>query len=273
MKKTWTGWGPTADQPEQHYLIEPRHLAGGGDIRYVTEYLRASGWTDRSYKGGQPVVFDSPDRTVRIGYDPHAMPGGWTVSGQATGEHQPAWHATLTTAVPVEVVAGLTDALTKPRSAHAPNPWAPLEEHGWETERGQHFTAVSPDRNAWLQYHQNEAGKAHWWAGARTEHGRAWDAVFTPTTPMHLIETFSAALADPQPVMRPRGHVPTSKWIRTTSVSVRPSELGAWQQARITAARAATWARHSWASTRPRIRKPASGARPDAAVGGARARR
>ncbi|MFG2996570.1 DUF317 domain-containing protein [Streptomyces sp. NPDC048340] len=269
MKKTWTGWGPTADQPEQHYLIEPRHLAGGGDIRYVTEYLRASGWTDRSYKGGLPMVFDSPDRTVRIGYDPHAMPGGWTISGQAA-EHQGEWHATLTTGVPVEIVAGLTDTLTKTRSAHAPNPWAPLEQNEWETERGQHFTAVSPDRNTWLQYHQNSPGQSHWWAGARTEHGRAWDAVFTSTTPMHLIEGFSAALADPTPVMRQRGHVPATKWIRTTSVSVRPSQLGAWQQTRITAARATTWARNSWAA-RQGNKAPATG--PYASASGTQQRR
>ncbi|MFI7356091.1 DUF317 domain-containing protein [Streptomyces avidinii] len=269
MKKQWTGWGPTADQPEQHYLVEPRHLAGGGDLRYVAEYLRASGWKDRSRTGG-PIVFDSPDRTIRIGFDPNGMPGGWTVSGQAVG-HQPAWHATLTTAVPVEVVAGFTDALTKPRSAHAPNPWAPLEEHGWETERGQHFTAVSPDRNAWLQYHQNEPGQAHWWAGARTEHGRTWDAVFTPTTPMHLIQGFSAALADPTPVMRPRGHIPATKWVRTTSVSVRPSQLGNWQQARITAARATTWARNSWAAARPSKHAPATS--PYTSAGGTQQKR
>lgn len=73
---------------------------------------------------------------------------------------------------------------------------------------------------------------------------------------MHLIEAFSAALADPQPVMRPRGNIPPSRWIRTTSVSVRPSEIGAWQQARIAAARAATWARNSWASSSPRARTP-----------------
>ncbi|MEU8678014.1 DUF317 domain-containing protein [Streptomyces sp. NPDC048560] len=270
MKKTWTGWGPTADQPQQHYLVEPRHLSGGGDLRFVAEYLRASGWKDISRTGG-PIVFDSPDRSVRVGFDPTAMPGGWTISGKAVGQ-QPAWHATFTTAVPIEIVAGFTDTLTKPRSAHAPNVWAPLEENGWETERDQHFTAVSPDRNAWLQYHQNqnEPGQAHWWAGARTEHGRAWDAVFTPTTPMHLIQGFSTALADPTPVMRPRGSVPASKWIRTTSVSVRPSELGGWQQARITAARAATWARNSWSAARPRQRTPAS---PYTAAGASKSRR
>jgi len=48
-----------------------------------------------------------------------------------------------------------------------------------------------------------------------------------------------------------------------------PSQLSAWQQTRITAARAATWARNSWAATHPRNRT----ARPHAATGSARARR
>ncbi|MER6516633.1 DUF317 domain-containing protein [Streptomyces sp. NPDC001553] len=267
MKKTWTGWGPAADQPQQHYLVEPRHLGGGGDLRFVAEYLRASGWKDISRTGG-PIVFDSPDHSVRVGFDPTSMPGGWTISGKAVGQ-QPAWHATFTTAVPIEIVAGFTDTLTKPRSAHAPNVWAPLEQNAWETSRVEekqqdpeqklvHFVAVAPDRNAWLQYHQDGLSQGHWWAGARTEHGRAWDAVFTSTTPLHLVQEFSAALSDPTPVLRPRGNVPATKWIRTTSVSVRPSELGAWQQARITAARAATWARNSWSAARPRQRTPSS---------------
>ncbi|MGW2597173.1 DUF317 domain-containing protein [Streptomyces klenkii] len=249
-KKEWAGWGQSGQQAEQHYLIEPRHLAGGGDLGHVTEFLRASGWQDRSSKAGVPVLFDSPDRTVRIGYDPHTQPGGWTIRGTATGQ-QEAWHATLGKQVPVEIVAGFTDALTRPRSAHAPNVWEPLQQHGWRTEQGQHVSAMSPDGNAFVQFHQDSQGQAYWWAAAQSEHGPAWNAVFTPTTPMHLVQAFTTALSDPQPVMRPRGHIPPTLRIRTTSVSVLPSQLSAWQQARITAARAATWARSSWASTRP----------------------
>ncbi|MDF3292402.1 DUF317 domain-containing protein [Streptomyces silvisoli] len=256
-KQQWAGWGPAGQQAEQHYLVEPRHLAGGGDLRHVTEYLRASGWKDKSKTGG-PIVFDSPDKSVRIGYDPFTQPGGWTIRGAATGQ-QEAWHATLGKQVPVEIVAGFTDALTRPRSAHAPNVWEPLQQHGWRTEAGQHFTAMSPDGNAFMQFHQSGPGQGFWYAGAQTEHGQAWNAVFTPTTPMHLVQAFSTALSDPQPVMRPRGHVPPSQRIRTTSVSVLPSQLSAWQQTRITAARAATWARSSFATNRSRT---SPGARP-----------
>lgn len=265
-RKQWTGWStPRAgdEQAEQHYLIEPRYLAGGGDLRHVTEYLRACGWRDKSKTGG-PVVFDSPDKSVRIGYDPFTQPGGWTIRGKRTA-HQEAWHATFGRQTPVEIVAGLTDALTTARTAHAPNVWEPLLDQGWKTERGRHFTARSPDGDAFVRFHQSGPGQAHWWAGARNEHGRMWEATFTPTTPMHLVRAFSTALADPQPVMRPLGHIPPSRRIRTTSVSVLPSQLAAWQQARITAARAATWARHSFAANRSRT---PPGARPYAGQSG-----
>ncbi|WP_329074951.1 DUF317 domain-containing protein [Streptomyces niveus] len=247
-KKQWAGWGP-GERPEQHYLVAPRHLAGGGDLRHVSEYLRASGWRDRSKTGG-PLVFDSPDRTVRVGYDPFVQPGGWTISGKRTPS-QDAWYATFGPRVPVEIVAGFTDALTESHAAHAPNVWQPLHWQGWSGERVPHVGMSSPDGTAFLQFHQSGPGQAMWWARAATEYGTAWHATFTPTTPMHLITAFTTALAHPDPVMRPRGHVPPSRHIRTRSMSVTPSQLRAWQQTRITAARATTWARNTAARRRP----------------------
>ncbi|WP_338676815.1 DUF317 domain-containing protein [Streptomyces sp. SCSIO 30461] len=264
-RKQSSGWGGS-EPAEQHYLVEPRHLAGGGDLRHVTEYLRASGWKDKSRTGG-PLVFDSPDGIIRVGYNPFVQPGGWTIRGKQTAT-RPGWHAVLSPQTPVEIVAGFTDALTRPRSAHAPHVWAPLEQNHWQTQRGQHVTAMSPDGNCFVRFHQSGPAQAHWWAGARDEHGRTWDATFTSTTPMHLVQAFTTALADPLPVMRPRGNVPPTRQVRTTSVSVRPSELAAWQQARITAARAATWARNSTRRTRPRTT-----ARPHTTAGSARTRR
>ncbi|MGX4693726.1 DUF317 domain-containing protein [Streptomyces sp. JNUCC 63] len=258
-------WGP-GEQPEQHYLVEPRALAGGGDLRHVSEFLRASGWRDKSKKDG-PLIMESPDRTVRISYDPHMLPGGWTIHGTAQGQ-QAEWWAVLGRQTPVEIVAGLTDALTRPRSAHAPNVWAPLEEQHWQTRpEGRHYTATSPDGAAWMHFRQDPNGNAMWWSGARDRQGNGWTAQFTPSTPMHLVQAFSAALASPEPVMRPRGRVPHSAQIRTTSVSVLPSQLSAWQQARVAAARAATWTRN-WNANRPRTT-----VRPHAHAGAARARR
>ncbi|CAM5243280.1 hypothetical protein SHIRM173S_09195 [Streptomyces hirsutus] len=127
---------------------------------------------------------------------------------------------------------------------------------------------MSPDRSAWMQFHQAPDGHAMWWSGAQDHQGNGWTAQFTATTPMHLVQSYTAALASPEPVMRPRGRVPHSARIRTTSVSVLPSQLSAWQQARITAARAATWARTSWQTNRP-----PTAARPRATQRGARAHR
>ncbi|MEW2620875.1 DUF317 domain-containing protein [Streptomyces sp. NPDC048106] len=265
-KKQWQGWGP-GEQAEQHYLIQPRALAGGGDIRHVSEFLRASGWRDKSQPGG-PLFMESPDRTVRLSYSPHTQPGGWTIRGAARGP-QAEWEVLLGRHTPVEIIAGLTDQLAQPRSAHAPNVWAPLEEQQWRTRtEGMHYVATSPDGLAWMHFRQNTDGRAPWWAGAQDGQGIGWSAQFTSSTPMHLVEAFSAALASPEPVMRPRGRVPHSAQITATSVSVLPSQLSAWQQARVTAARAATWARNSARSTRPRTTT-----RAHAAADGARTRR
>ncbi|MGW5442772.1 DUF317 domain-containing protein [Streptomyces asiaticus] len=248
-------------------MIEPRALAGGGDIRHVSKFLRASGWRDRSKPGG-PLLMDSPDLSIRIGYDPFVDPGGWTIHGTATA-HQGEWTAILGQQTPVEIVAGLTDALTRPGSAHAPNVWAPLQEQHWHTRfEGEHYVATSPDGATWMQYRQGADGSAMWWSGAKDQQGNVWTAHFSPNAPMHLVQAFSAELASPDPVMRPRGRVPHSAQLRTWSVSVKPSQLRAWQQARITAARAATWARNSARSTRPRTT-----ARPSTQASGARTRR
>ncbi|MFD3415307.1 DUF317 domain-containing protein [Streptomyces cyaneofuscatus] len=265
-KKQRHGWG-TGDQAEQHYLVQPRALAGGGDIRHVSEFLRASGWRDKSRTGG-PLHMESPDRTLRVAYDPYVLPGGWTIHGRAEGPNGE-WTAQLGMQTPVEIIAGLTDALTRPRTAHAPNVWAPLEEQEWDMRfEGENYLATSPDGTAWMQYHQSTDGSAMWWTGAKDKQGNGWAAHFTPNTPMHLVQAFSTELAGPEPVMRPRGHFPLSAQIRTWSVSVKPSQLSAWQQARITAARASTWARNSAKGSRPRATAP-----PYTPAGGIRTRR
>ncbi|OXY93477.1 DUF317 domain-containing protein, partial [Streptomyces diastatochromogenes] len=206
MRNTqWHGWG-SGEQAEQHYLVEPRALAGGGDIRHVSEFLRASGWRDKSKNGG-PLVLERPDRAVWISYDPFTQPGGWAIRGAAQG-HQAEWWAVIGRQAPVEIIAGLTDALTRPRSAHAPNVWAPLEGHRWHTRlEGRHYAATSPDGSAWMHFRQDGDGNPLWWSGARDEHGNGWTAQFAPSTPMHLVQAFSTALASPEPVMRPRGRV------------------------------------------------------------------
>ncbi|KPI25134.1 hypothetical protein OV320_8339 [Actinobacteria bacterium OV320] len=42
--------------------ITPRHLAGGGDPRQVTEYLLATSWSNHSVPGYPQVLLESPDQ-------------------------------------------------------------------------------------------------------------------------------------------------------------------------------------------------------------------
>ncbi|WP_308284149.1 DUF317 domain-containing protein [Streptomyces buecherae] len=119
-----------------------------------------------------------------------------------------------------------------------------------------------------MQYHRGGDREAMWWAGAQDQQGNGWTARLSPNTPMHVVQAFATALAHPDPLMRPRGRVPLSARVRPGSASVTPSQLSAWQQARITPARAATWARDSARRTRPRTT-----ARPHAPYGGVRAHR
>lgn len=253
-RRQWQGWRAD-EQPQQHCLVEPRALAGGGDIRHISEFLRASGWRDKSKAGG-PLAMESPDRAVRVSYNPYVQPGGWAIHGAASRQ-QEQWWAVLGQHTPVEIVAGLTDTLTRPPSAHAANVWAPLQAQNWRAQRDAgHVTAISPNGSAWMRYHQSPDSEAIWWSGAQDEQGNGWSAQFASTTPLHLVQAHSTALSSPEPVMRPRGRVPRSALITTTSVSVLPSELGAWQQARITTARAATWARHTARSARPHSGDP-----------------
>lgn len=110
------GLGP-GEQAEQHYLVQPRALAGGGDVRHVSEFLRTSGWRDKSRAGGL-LFLESPDRTVRVTYDPYILPSGWTLHG---GVNSPdgKWSAHLGRQTPAEIVAGLTTA-PAPRPRRAP---------------------------------------------------------------------------------------------------------------------------------------------------------
>ncbi|MGI5457520.1 hypothetical protein ACQEWB_31010 [Streptomyces sp. CA-249302] len=50
--------------------VTPRHLAGGGDPRHVTEYLLASGWSNHSVPGYPHVLLESPDRRLHLTLEP-----------------------------------------------------------------------------------------------------------------------------------------------------------------------------------------------------------
>jgi hypothetical protein len=270
MSQRQPRWGPAtaAEVPQQHYLVRPRHLAGGGDLTHITTYLAGAGWKNRTPRSGSPLCFESPDRSVRVGYNSHTSPPMWIISG--TPPDQPSWNAALGAAIPVEILAGLTDALARPRPPHAPDVLGQATARGWQTGKGKHPTANHPDGTAFLQY-RREDRQAVWWAAAHTPglRGRTvplWTATFSEHTPMHALESFAAALADPEPVLRPPGHIPfaSAPHAAITPYPMLPSQLEAMRRHRATAARAAAWSRATsvFARIRPRaagdLRPPAS---------------
>ncbi|MFI7337144.1 DUF317 domain-containing protein [Streptomyces sp. NPDC050085] len=253
MSAAKTAW-QRPDTARQYFAVTPRHLAGPGHFSHVTEHLRACGWKDRSPRRGGQIVFENPQRTARVTYDPASAPPGWTIAGRTVDGTS--WHVAFSMHTPAEAIAGLTDALTRPLSPlqeHL-NVWAPLQQQNWSTAQGRHFTASSPDGTAAVQYRQtvNQDGRAEamWWAAARTEHGRLWDATFSQHTPMQLIAAFTTTLADPRPLLRERGAHPATKFAAAASVHMRPSQAMAHLAARLHQARQDTWARHAPAAHR-----------------------
>jgi hypothetical protein len=228
----------STDQAEQHYLVSPRSLAGSGHPSYIGDVLYACGWRNRETRAGR-LHLDSPDGTTTVRYSPDSV-SSWDIGSKAVAGVQPAWNIALSRHAPVEIVEGITGALIRPRTAHAPDVWAPLREHGWEIQRNEiRYAAMSPDNTTGLQFTRITPSESQWMAWAADIDGILWTAGFSDSTPLYIVRSFSAALASPEPAMRPRGHMPTLSKIQLVSVSVRPSELRAWEQRRIQSARAA----------------------------------
>ncbi|WP_433892565.1 DUF317 domain-containing protein [Streptomyces sp. CA-111067] len=260
MSRRQPRWGPAAvgEAPQQHYLVRPRHLAGGGDLTHITAHLAGAGWKNRTDKSGSPLSFESPDKSVRVGYHSDTSPPMWVISGTPSG--WPAWNATLGAAVPVEILAGLTDALAASRPTHAPDVLGQATARGWKPGTGEHPGVDHPDGTATLHY-RRDGDTPIWWATAQTPAAGGhsvplWTAGFSEHTPLHAVEGFAAALADPQPVLRPPGRIPfaSAPHAAATAYAVLPSQLAAWRQARTAAGRAAAWARSTRATSRLRPR-------------------
>jgi hypothetical protein len=73
----------------------PRHLAGPGDPRHVTQALRAGGWK-----------MASPDYRHTLVLEP--TPGTYRSWWRISSKH---WHASFGGNAPAEIIAGFTDAL------------------------------------------------------------------------------------------------------------------------------------------------------------------
>lgn len=142
--------------------VAPRHLAGGGDPRHVTEYLLASGWSNHSVPGYPHVLLESPDHELHLALEPqmdeHAA--SWRVH-PAEGH---AWSAQFGGNTPVEIIAGFTDALTiaAPRLQEA-DLWRLAASRGWAMRlAGRERAALSPDETASLFRESSLAETPDW---------------------------------------------------------------------------------------------------------------
>ncbi|MGW4200342.1 DUF317 domain-containing protein [Streptomyces sp. NPDC004726] len=190
-------------------LVAPRTLAGGGDPAWVTVPLhRAAGWSHGHDPLAPRVLLSSPDQQTLLRLEPDPDAPWWTLQHTRTSA-APAWEALFGARTPVEIIAGLTDALIQPPGTPAdPDPYAPLLEHGW-TPRPHVSGLASPDGLTTIM-RTPEKGLGSWLvtALARRNGVPLWRAFLGEHTPVHLVAGFTRALADPAPLARNPPHIP-----------------------------------------------------------------
>ncbi|AZP17900.1 DUF317 domain-containing protein [Streptomyces aquilus] len=195
--------------------VTPRHLAGGGDPRHVTEHLLASGWSNHSVPGYPHVLLESPDRRLHLTLEPEEdeFMSSWRVR-PAQGH---AWSAQFGIHTPVEIIAGFTDVLhgTGPRPEEA-ELWRLAASRGWTMRlAGRERAALSPDETAYLSRESSLAETPiHRWAVqvsvplSEKRHRWIWNASIDEAAPPAALTGFIDALTDPAPLLRWEGQEP-----------------------------------------------------------------
>ncbi|MFI1060534.1 DUF317 domain-containing protein [Streptomyces spororaveus] len=238
-------------------MVSPRHLAGPGDPRHVTHALRAAGWHTASDPLHPTVTLHSPDYSHQLTLTP--KPGRpyrpwWRIRSP----HGPAhWSAEFSGTTPVEIIAGLTDALVQPLPERLRSPWELLTAHGWSYHRqsGGSESATSPDKAVSVEWQISPiAGPLGWTIEAVDRHnldrpGLLWRASLDDNTPSHLVAAFTAALAVPDPVPRGRYEIPYGLPLKQEREEPLGPKAAAAHAERLAEAR-----RH-----RPRTPRPATG--------------
>ncbi|WP_329295651.1 DUF317 domain-containing protein [Streptomyces pseudovenezuelae] len=184
-------------------FITPRHLAGGGDPAWITVPLhRACGWSHGNDPLMPRVLLSSPDQKALLRLEPEPDGQWWTLHHAAEPD-RPAWYASFGARTPVELIAAVTDALTDPAStASAPSdPHEPLRQTGWSPYGDDGL--VSPDKAAYVELLGTPDDPGACFVTVTLGlHQKVWQARFGAHTPARLVAAFTAALADPKPVLR-----------------------------------------------------------------------
>ncbi|MGW1771975.1 DUF317 domain-containing protein [Streptomyces sp. NPDC002104] len=196
-----------------HCEISPRHLAGAGDPRHATHVLRAAGWKHSGDRGLPHVRLTSPDRSLSLSIEPSAasFPPWWRLG---THPFTPGyWTARFDGNTPVEIIAGLTDSLTRPApEQQSPDAWETLAAAGWNVISNEPHRGEADAPHPGLRIRQRGLGSPDdgrfWWSvEATTENGgggveRIWSASLDRSTPPRALEGFLAELVNPAPVLR-----------------------------------------------------------------------
>lgn len=249
------------DEPHSRIWFDtsPRHLAGRGDPRHITQALRAAGWSNHSDPDYPHVILSSPDQRYALALEPEpeSYSKWWRISCTSDDEN---WYAQFGSSTPVEVLAGFTDALLSPAPESAPDVWPILTAAGWthaRDERG-HEAAEHPDGIMQLRrWNTVSSWDRGWTAAALLPDGlggveTVWEA-YLGNTP-HLVAAFATALVDPTPVPRAEFDVPHSSLVTQKQSGRQASELVEEHTARLARARAtAVRGRRTALTTQPVI--------------------
>ncbi|WP_052230207.1 DUF317 domain-containing protein [Streptomyces sp. CT34] len=229
------------------FETQPRHLAGRGDPRHITQALRAAGWKNHSDSDYPHIVLASPDyrHTVVLEPEPRPYDAWWRIRGQSEdGQH---WYTEFGANTPVEILATLTNALLEPIPEQTPPIWSPLTAAGWSYERDEHGNEIAhhPDGTLNLERWSVEPGeKFHWRVQAALPTGggsfqRIWHAYLDDQMPHHLITAFTSALVSDEPVQRARFDVPHTHLVTQEQRGPQGEELAARHETRLKAIRTA----------------------------------
>ncbi|AJT62534.1 hypothetical protein T261_0845 [Streptomyces lydicus] len=215
--------------------VTPRHLAGGGDPRHVTERLLAAGWSNHSVPGYPHVLLESPDQQLHLTLEPTApeeRDTWWRVHPAAGSD----WSAHFGGHTPVEIVAGFTDALTNAAPLAKTDLWHVAASRGWAPRlSGTDRAALSPDETAILARFRVPvlSDTPIWRWGAEVSVPLAderrrwiWGASIDEAAPAAALAGFVTALTDPAPLLRDEGQTParTFGYLNSTRSAASPEQ-------------------------------------------------
>ncbi|MCY0940256.1 MULTISPECIES: DUF317 domain-containing protein [Streptomyces] len=212
----------------------------------------------------------SPDHVHHLVLDPARRHDDWKISTDFLPGY---WSAMFSITTPVELVAGLTDALVRPASDEvAPTVVEILTDRGWaHTADGSGTqTLTSPD--GIVQAEQRVSpflGVRGWEFEAARHHGEygpeqlLWRAYLDKDTPVHLLASVADAVSTATPVLRSRFAIDDSVHLaQGPEFAIGAEVLGAHKQRLAEARRLRPKPRLTTTPAAPALPRTASPARP-----------